>query len=331
VAVGVSTDNASLVELGDLDELTRQVDRLCRGEDWDGLVDLRDRCRAALERGKQLWPVASHAEYRLALEAPGAWAGRVLVPGTGRLALGPLPEVAAATHRWAELAPHLEAGPLLTVTAHERVVRGEDVRAESRLDPGVLDLPAVLLSWEPDPYPTAEYESHQARFPPPDLPPRRPEALGSAGTRLEDPDSTDALLELTRAWTAESDGRAEAVAVRGDARDAIAALGPHRVRIAPLDPSTALAWMAWAGASGGAYGRRRGMAAGRFGTWWALAALAGAVEDWPLTADDIGEIATDLHWYAWDAWEPDTGWRFHLAVEDPAEGLGWAVAATDAA
>ena len=63
--------NAELVELGDLDELTRQIDRLCSTRDWDALVDLRDRCRRALERGKQLWPAAAHAEYRLALEACG--------------------------------------------------------------------------------------------------------------------------------------------------------------------------------------------------------------------------------------------------------------------
>jgi hypothetical protein len=30
--------------------------------------------------------------------------------------------------------------------------------------------------------------------------------------------------------------------------------------------------MGWTAASGGAFGRRRGAAAGRFGAWWALAA-----------------------------------------------------------
>ena len=60
-----------IVEQGDLDQLVRTVDQLCATRDWDGLVELRDRCRWALERGKQLWPAASLAEYRLALEAPG--------------------------------------------------------------------------------------------------------------------------------------------------------------------------------------------------------------------------------------------------------------------
>src|SRR5205085_1702808 len=80
-----------------------------------------------------------------------------------------------------------------------------------------------------------------------------------------------ALLDLVAAWTAESNGRAEVAAVHGDATAAIAALGPPRARMAPLPPADALAHMAWAAASGGAHGRRRGMASGRFATWWAVA------------------------------------------------------------
>ncbi|HEX9977948.1 MAG TPA: hypothetical protein VGB41_04885, partial [Acidimicrobiia bacterium] len=85
------------VDAGDLDRLTRLVDALCASRDWDGVVELRDRCRHAIERGLQLWPAAEFAEYRLALEAPGAYAGPVLVEGAGRFALGPLWEVAAST------------------------------------------------------------------------------------------------------------------------------------------------------------------------------------------------------------------------------------------
>jgi len=91
-------NNEQLVDLGDLDELVRQVDRLADAGDWSGLVDLRDRCRRALERGRQLWPAASLADYRLSLDAPGRWAASVLVPDAGRFALGPLSEVAASTH-----------------------------------------------------------------------------------------------------------------------------------------------------------------------------------------------------------------------------------------
>jgi hypothetical protein len=60
-----------LVELGDMDELIRTVDALVDERDWDGLIELRDRCRRALDRGKQLWPIASLCEYRAALDAPG--------------------------------------------------------------------------------------------------------------------------------------------------------------------------------------------------------------------------------------------------------------------
>ena len=73
-----------MLNLDDIDELTRHVDRLCSARDWDELLQLRDICVAALQRGKQLWSVAAHAEYRLALEAPAPWAAQMLVPGTGR-------------------------------------------------------------------------------------------------------------------------------------------------------------------------------------------------------------------------------------------------------
>src|SRR5690606_18518700 len=85
--------NRELVEQGDLDELARHAGRLARVGDWPGLRDLRDRCRAALDRGKQLWPVASRCEYLLALRAPAEWAAPVVVDGAGLFAPGPLAEV----------------------------------------------------------------------------------------------------------------------------------------------------------------------------------------------------------------------------------------------
>jgi hypothetical protein len=326
----IAANNERLVEQGDLDELVRQIDRLSDAQEWDGLFDLRDRCRAALTRGKQLWPAASLAEYRVALDAPGHLAGRVVEPGAGNMALGPLPEVAASTHAWATLASSIPDGPLATITAHECVVRGEDLTGDERIDVQVLDLPLALQDWEPR-YPLAEYEPSEARFPPPPLPARHDHPMGTSTAPLADTAGTNALLDLTGAWTAESNGRAEAVAVDGDAFDAIATLGPPHVRVADLDPATALAWMAWAAASGGAHGRRRGMAAGRFGAWWTVAALAGLSDEWPLESAELGQLAGEMRWYAWDAWEPETGWRFHLAVDDPSEGLAWAIASTDAA
>ncbi|MCU1462159.1 MAG: hypothetical protein JWO37_2234, partial [Acidimicrobiales bacterium] len=229
--------SADLIERGDLNELTRQVDRLCSTRDWAGLLDLRDRCRAALARGKQLWPVASHAEYRLALEAPGEWAARVLEPGLGRYSLGPLPEVAASSHRWADLRDHVAGDPAAALAAHERVVRGEDLRADpvaARLPP-VLDLPRALAPWEPA-YPVAEYLPAEARFPDAPVPALAEATLpaSSVAEPADDAGAVRALVDLAGAWTAESNGRAEAVAVRGDALDALAALGLNRARVAEV-------------------------------------------------------------------------------------------------
>jgi hypothetical protein len=322
--------NEELVELGDLDELVRQVDRLADGSDWDGLVDLRDRCRLALQRGRQLWPAASLAEYRLALDAPGASAASVLVPDAGRFALGPLSEVAASSHTWSDLAPSAPPTPQAALAAHERVVRGEDLSADDRIDRRVLELPLALQAWEPR-YPVAEYKAEEADFAhPPDVTGWAPSTAEPASV-VDDAEARRALVELATAWVTESNGRAEAVAVEGDAAGAVAALGASRGRLADVGLGPALAAMAWTGANGGAHGRRRGMAAGRFAAWWAVVAVLGRLDDWPLDPDDLGAAAQRLRWYRWDAGEPETGWSLRLGVEDPQRGRAWALSAVDAA
>ena len=329
-ALTTPDDTERLVEVGDIDVLTRHVDSLVLDQEWDALVDVRDRCRLALERGKQLWPVAAFAEYRLALDAPGEHAARMLEAHTGRFALGPLAEVAASTHDWDELAPYAPAGPASAYAAHERVVRGENLSFDRRVDPLVLDIPLQLQQWEPS-YPLAAYEAHRAYFPCPTLPEFMPIDL-SARTieRLDDAEACRALVDLAHAWVNESNGKAEAVAVRGDVRDAISALGFTSVRRAEISPDHAMALMAWTGASGGEHGRRRGMASGRFSAWWALAAVAGLAELWPVDPDELGEAAAGLQWWAWSApTGSESGWTFRLAVEDPAERLAWAVTALD--
>jgi hypothetical protein len=317
------------IGLVDLDELLRLVDGRCTARDWDGLARLRERCDAANDSGRQLWPAAAHAEYRLALEAPAAQAGAVLTDGAGRFSPGPLPEVAAQHHQWRELAAHVPPGAPAVLAAHERVVRGEDCRNLEPVGPAVLDLPFVLAPWEPE-YALAEYRSHDADFPAPARPVLAAADLAPAGTRLDPDDTANALLDLVRAWTTGSDGRADIAVVDGTALDAVAALGPRRVRAAPLDGPGAVAWMAWAAASGGAHGRRSGAAAGRFGAWWVLGALAGALDDWPPDPDHLGAVLHRLSWLAWEADEPDVGWRLHLAVEDPDRGRAWAITAVDA-
>ena len=325
-----SSVSRDLVELGDIDELVRHVDRLAVAGEWDALDEVRDLCRRALDRGKQLWPVSARAEYRLALDAPGAYAARVLVPGLGRFAPGPLSEVAASTHTWDELAPFVAAGqPEPAVAAHERVVRGESLIGDARVLAGVLDVPLELAAWEPA-YPVAVYEANRVDFPITALARGRAVELPARGPVVDDGDAVRALLELASAWTSSSDGRSEAVAVRGDALAAVAAFGVARCRVVELSPADAFARMAWTAASGGAHGRRRGMAAGRFGAWWAASALAGLLDDWPVNADDLGEAVAELRWFAWDPGVPDVGWSLRMAVDDPADGLAWALTATDA-
>jgi hypothetical protein len=299
--------------------------------DWDGLVDLRDRCRRALERGKQLWPAASLAEYRIALDAPGPYAAAMLEPGAGRFALGPLSEVAASTHAWSDLAPHSSRTPQTSLAAHERVVRGEDLTGDDSVDTYVLELPLALQRWEPE-YPLAEYKADGADFgdPPSARDWHEYEAVEGAPVVAEDPEAVRALVELATAWTTESNGRAEAVAVDGTAPDALAALGAARGRLAVVHPAHALAAMAWTAANGGAHGRRRGMAAGRFAAWWTVAALADLLDDWPVPPDELGEAAECMRWYRWDTGEPETGWSLRLAVEDPGRGRAWALSAVDA-
>ena len=321
---------AEAVEDGDPAKLLKLVDGLCGRLDWEALVDLKARCRHAVDRGKQLWAVADHIEYRLALEAPGMWAGPMVFEGAGRFTLGPLPEVAASRHTWAELAPHLPEGPARAVTAYERVVRGEDLTTAPDIDPLVAELPLSLTEWEPV-YAVATYHADKAEFPAPPLPRMQELVLSNnPSPSAGDHESQDALLSLVRAWTDESNGRAEAASVHGDVTAAIRSLGPSRVRLEPVSPRVALALMAWTGASGGAYGRRTGAAAGRYGAWWTAAALSGLLEEWPVSPVDLGQAISELNWYVWSDLVPPTGWTFHLAVEDPAHGLAWAIAAVDA-
>ena len=317
-----------MIERSDLDGLTRRVDALTEARAWPELLDLRDRCRAALERGRQLWPIASHIEYRLALEGDARHAAAVLVDGTGHLALGPLPEVAAARHTWAELEPWIEVGAPSTFCAHERVVRGEDLTSSDAIDRNLLDLPLVLQPWEPA-YPVATYHAERYEAPPPNLQPVEPVQLPEPGREEADPDVTVALADLVRTWTTESNGRAEAIAVVGDAPAALATLGLATARMAEISLADAMAAMAWAAASGGAHGRRRGMAAGRFGAWWALAALTGLADDWPVPPRELGRAGRELRWFLWDPGAPQVGWSLNLAVDDPVDSVAWALTAND--
>ena len=311
------------IEYADTDTLLREIDGICERRDWQALLDLRTHCRAAVERGKQVWSIDEHGRYRLALEGPDDLAAAAVVEGPARFALGPLTEVVAQTHLWKDLETHLPPGPERTMVAHECAIRGQRVDAES-VDHAILEIPVSVEQWEPR-YAVATYKSDRAEFPSPPLPTFEWVDL-TAHERVEDDDVEDALLDLVTPWVTMSNGVAEASAADGDVHAALGALGLRHAGLAPVGTDVAFAWMGWAAASGGAYGRRRGAAAGRFHAWWAAAGVAGL--DFPPSAEALAETCELLRWYLWtDGVSP--GWNLRLAVEDPDHGMAWAMTAVD--
>ena len=315
-------------ESAEVDDAVRQVERLCEQRAWSELLTFRDRCRRAYEEtGRQLWPAATLAEYRLALEAPGELAAAVLVEGTGHLGLGPLSEVAAQSHTWDELAPHVTPGPVAWLTAHERVVRGDDLR-DAEVGPA-LEVPLALAEWEPE-YLVPVYKPSEVESADPEVVTVVAQPVATGAIPADDPDTVGALRGLAERWVVESNAEVSASAVHGGVAEAIGALcADPVVWSAEVDATEALRRMAWAAAAGGAHGRRRGAAAGRFEALWATAAITGLLDDWPVPLDELGEAASELRWFVWQPDGPSLGWSLHLAVEDPAEGLAWAVSAVD--
>lgn len=325
------TENSlsALIESSDLAGLIRRVDAICSRREWNELIDLRDRCEEAVKRGKQLWAISQFVEYRLALEAPGEVAASVMTDGRGRFALGPLWEVAASSHKWEELEPHLTAPTIRAMVANERSIRGDAVPEDS-VERGILEIPVTLQSWEPM-YPTARYTSDRATFPDDIF------GLAMAWTELGEPverrpdDAVcDTMMDLVKPWWEDSLGKAEVITVDGTVEDAIRTLGPHRVRLADVPLQTALEAMTWAGASGGGHGRRRGTPTGRVGAWWVLLELL-CYDDVPEDSSSLGDEASGLRWVLWDPGDRVGGWNLHIGVEDPEDGIAWVLSAVDTA
>lgn len=314
-----------LIEAGDLNGLLRAVDGLTGRRAWDDLLELADRCDDAIERGKQLWPIIAHVDYRIALEAPGRYAADVLESELSRFLLGPLTEVAASTHTWDDLAPHLRSPQAAAYVAQERVLRGEELVDDPRAHPEILDLPLRLMGWEPT-YALATYRADHVEVAEP-WDPRADlrDVERAPGEEIPDEEVVATLLDLVSPWTNESNGAARAVVVEGDAVTAASLLSFSRLRMGPLQREEALQRLAWAAASGGAHGRRRGAAFGRFSAWYATSVLGGY--EWPASPDELAE--DHLLWYRWDEGESEEGWVIRVAVEDPKDGWAAALAATD--
>lgn len=315
-----------LVEAGDLNGLLRAVDALCSRRAWEDLLDLAEACEHALERGKQLWPITAHIDYRIALEAPGDYAADVLDSDLTRFVLGPLTEVAASTHTWDDLAPYLEVPQTAAYVAQERVLRGE-ILDDERAHPEVLDLPLRLEEWEPT-YSLATYRADHVEVAEP-WDPRAP--MQAVEVRpaevLDEPELVDGLLDVVQPWVSESNGAARAVVVEGDAVGAASNLTFGTLSIGSLEPDEAIQRLAWAAASGGAHGRRRGAAFGRFMAWYTVALLGDL--RWPAGPEAVRDAARALRWYRWDEGEAEEGWVLRIAAEDPRHGWSVALVATD--
>ena len=305
--------------------LLRAVDGLCAARDWDGLVELAEACEDAVERGKQLWPIAAHIDHRLALEAPGDVAASALTIDTGRFALGPLTEVVASTHTWSELADHIDEPLIAAYVAQERVLRGEVLTDDPRAHPDVLGLPLELLPWEPT-YTLATYRADVVEVPEPWTPTERLDRFERRpAEEHDDPELAAALLDLVQPWTSESNGAARAVVVDGDAVAAVSDLTLDSFSMGPLKVDEAVQLIAWAAASGGAHGRRRGAALGRSLAFYLLS-LVGDGD--PVTVGNDPN-RYPVRWFRWVEDNTEEGWVLRLALEHEADGWAAALAATD--
>lgn len=318
-----------LINRADLNGLVRLIDDYCETRSWHDLLDLRNACKAAVAHGRQVWPASTLAEYRLALLAPAEIAVHVVDEEAGRFTMGPLTEVIAQNHQWSELSQLLQPSPTSSYIAYECAIRGQNITSE--LFPA-LESPCTLLPSEKN-YALAEYHQNEAKFPTPAIP-----NMGSAitvpqssATVIQDAEASTAFHQLVDAWTTQSNGQLRISCVEGSVLDAVALLNIHEARLSLLAPGEALAWLAWAGASGGAHGRRRGNALGRDAAWWTIAALTGQTSQWPLSNDAFEAAAGSLQWFWWDANAPTTGWSVQLCVHHAERNRSWAMCLNDVA
>jgi len=315
-----------LVHRADLDALVRHVDDTCSAREWSHLVRVRDAARTAVNTGRQLWPIATLANYRLALWAPAEVAVRALDDTARTFMLGPVSEIIAVHHRWEDLEPFLAPGHDRSLVAHERALRGDDIDAGEH---SALDIPMDVQSWEPR-YEPASYNDDGVDSQMPDVP-RAVETVAAAPSEpVDDPETVTAFRSLMEPWTSQSNGSARCTVSEGGIAEALHVHGVRSARIARIEPQEALELLAWAGASGGAHGKRRGLATGRSNAWWFLATFAGMQEDWPCDPDELGEVIDGMTFAVWqDDSSPADGWNLRLVIEDTDEGLACAVSAHD--
>ncbi|WP_329569983.1 hypothetical protein [Kitasatospora sp. NBC_01266] len=310
---------------------------------WARLLDgyRRTRARVAARVGEQAAAQRTAAlGHELALGAPAPIAAALFDPAAGPGAaagerdgwVGPLWEVLAARQPWAVLARLPLPEPVRTLAAHTRVLLGEDLTDGREVSPGSA-VPLVLLPWEQAGWEPAHrvtaYRADGAatsHFPLPDsregLGPVRLPAPGPALPGAEQP-ATAALRGLCD-WL-------DARCLRGTAPQAAALFAgtgaPHVETVAGYLPfATVYPALVRAGSGAGAYGRSGGAARGRLAVWRVLAAMADPAGRRSVAG--VAALVARMRCFTWCE-SADEVWHLHLALEDPATGLAWAVSGSD--
>ena len=330
----MTQDLDALIDRADLDGLIRAVDAMCLHRNWNDVLRTRDLCRSATRTGRQVWPIATLCEYRLALHAPAQLACRVIEDEASRFSIGPLTEVVAQSHPWSDLRDHLTSGPHRDIVAYERVLRGDTIDA-AETNPSTLDLPFRICSWEPE-YSLALYSDDGVHAScPVDTWTHEWEDVSAridGAVAIDDDETESALRSLVEPWTSSSTGVARCVVVEGGLDSLAAEMDRRTLRIAAVTSHQALDWLAWCGASSGAHGRRRGAAAGRFNAGWLLCAVAGL--DWDESnatgslASELGQRLEALDWYRIES-EHRHSYELSLAAVDKDENMTFGLFAHD--
>ena len=321
----MATSLDDLIRSADLDGLVRHVDDTCSSHDWEHLVRIRNEARSAVNTGRQLWPIATLANYRLALWAPAEFAVRSLDDTARTFMPGPVSEILAVHHRWEDLDEHLAPGHDRSLVAYERALRGDEIDDD---EPAVLDIPITPQWWEPL-YSLAIYTDDGLQFDPVDISATQVILTAAHAEAISD-NTVDVFRRMMEPWTAQSNGTAHAAVAEGGVEEALGALGLSSAGITDITHLEALQLLGWGASSGGAHGKRRGAATGRSEAWWLLATFTGLDEDWPCDAEELGEVIETLNFSVFRNEEVSgAGWGLHMIIVDPEEGLTVALSAND--
>ncbi|MFD9129379.1 hypothetical protein [Kitasatospora sp. NPDC059571] len=294
---------------------------------WTELLDLFRQVRgAAAVAGCPAagWP-SGPIGHLIAYGAPPEVAARLFdadggpdtAAGAGDHDAGPLWEVLATRHSWRRLAPLLDPPPIRRLVAHTRALLGDELGG--RADPDPEGVPLLLQPWE-----QAGWEERS----------RVRDYLPGGGARralLAQPATREGLgrLELPGHGTSVPGLTAtrllgdlapwlRAVCVRGTAPDAAARFAEEAEPTAGYLPFGAVYPALVQAASGEP---ALGSADGRLALWRALTAMTGEPRPGPA---DVNALVARLRCLTWC--EPqDELWYLHLALEDPATGLAWAI------